>query len=195
MTDFQIDEIARVVEPNDAQRASLDELRTAMAQALDILKAACPTSSRHSDRTHRSDAGAARRDVGGGTHRARTAGAIQRAAQRSAEGSLQIPSAKRMSKTTRRRGASPTSLQRARRRNSRASDEQIERAVRPDETQRGALADLRNAISQAGELLKSNCPTYQPSHSVVRLEAMEQRLDAMLRAVEAVRPALMNFYG
>ena len=30
---------------------------------------------------------------------------------------------------------------------------------------------------------------------VVRLEAMEQRLDAMLRAVQTVEPALQKFYG
>jgi hypothetical protein len=73
--------------------------------------------------------------------------------------------------------------------------ERIERAVRPDEAQRSALADLRDAISQAGEILKADCPTYQPLTPVVRVEAMEQRLAAMLRAIETVRPALTRFYG
>jgi hypothetical protein len=43
--------------------------------------------------------------------------------------------------------------------------------------------------------LKSDCPTYRPLTPVVRLEAMEQRLDAMLRAVDTVQPALAKFYG
>jgi hypothetical protein len=43
VTDWRIDEIAQTVEPDDAQRAALEELKTAMAKALDILKAACPT--------------------------------------------------------------------------------------------------------------------------------------------------------
>jgi LTXXQ motif family protein len=43
--------------------------------------------------------------------------------------------------------------------------------------------------------LKSDCPTYRPLTPEVRLEAMEQRLDAMLRAVETVQPALAKFYG
>ena len=60
---------------------------------------------------------------------------------------------------------------------------------------RSALAELQNAISQAGEMLSSNCPTYRPLTPVVRLDAMEQRLDAMLRAVEKVQPALSRFYG
>jgi hypothetical protein len=73
--------------------------------------------------------------------------------------------------------------------------ERVERAVRPDDAQRSALADLQNAVAQAGQLLQSNCPTYRPLTPVVRLDAMEQRLDAMLRAVEVVQPALSKFYG
>jgi hypothetical protein len=38
-----IDEIARSVEPDEAQRTALEELKTAMAKAVDGLKAACPT--------------------------------------------------------------------------------------------------------------------------------------------------------
>ena len=44
LTDWPIERIAQTVEPNDAQRAVLDELKAATAQALDILKAACPTA-------------------------------------------------------------------------------------------------------------------------------------------------------
>jgi hypothetical protein len=67
--------------------------------------------------------------------------------------------------------------------------------VRPDEAQRAALKELEDATSQAVELLKSDCPTYRALTPVVRLEAMEQRLDAMLRAVQTVEPALQRFYG
>src|SRR5262249_51761727 len=44
LTDWPIERIAQTVEPNDAQRAVLDELKDATAQAFDILKAACPTA-------------------------------------------------------------------------------------------------------------------------------------------------------
>jgi hypothetical protein len=73
--------------------------------------------------------------------------------------------------------------------------ERIERMVQPDDAQRNAYRDLQIAIAQAGEVLKSNCPTYKPLTPVVRLEAMEQRLDAMLHAVDTVQPALAKFYG
>jgi len=50
-------------------------------------------------------------------------------------------------------------------------------------------------VAQAGELLKTDCPTYRPLTPVVRLDAMEQRLDAMLRAINLVQPALEKFYA
>ena len=73
--------------------------------------------------------------------------------------------------------------------------DEIERTIGPDDAQRAALMELRDATGQAVDLLKSDCPTYRPLTPVVRLEAMEQRLDAMLRAVQTVEPALQKFYG
>jgi hypothetical protein len=73
--------------------------------------------------------------------------------------------------------------------------ERIEQAVRPDEAQRGALKKLQDATSEAVNLLSSDCPTYRALTPVGRLQAMEQRLDAMLRAVQTVQPALEKFYG
>jgi len=73
--------------------------------------------------------------------------------------------------------------------------ERIERAVQPNDAQRNALKDLQDAMSEAVNLLKSDCPTYRALTPVGRLEAMEQRLGAMLRAVQTVQPALEKFYG
>ena len=73
--------------------------------------------------------------------------------------------------------------------------ERIERAVLPDGAQRSALKQLQDATSDAANLLSSECPTYRALTPVGRLQAMEQRLDAMLRAVQTVQPALEKFYG
>jgi len=73
--------------------------------------------------------------------------------------------------------------------------ERIERAVRPDGAQRTALKELQDATSEAVNLLNSDCPTYRVLTQVGRLQAMEQRLDAMLRAVQTVQPALEKFYA
>ena len=71
----------------------------------------------------------------------------------------------------------------------------MELALRPDEVQRASLRALQDAIAQAGDLLKADCPTYRPITPVVRIDAIEQRLDAMLRAINIVQPALEKFYG
>ena len=73
--------------------------------------------------------------------------------------------------------------------------ERIEQVVRPDDAQRGALEELREATTQAVNLLQSDCPTYRPLTVTGRVEVMEQRLAAMLRAVDLVQPALARFYG
>src|SRR5262249_7194804 len=73
--------------------------------------------------------------------------------------------------------------------------ERIDRAVQPDGAQRSALKELQNSTSEAANLLNAECPTYRALTPVGRLQAMEQRLDAMLRAVQTVQPALEKFYS
>jgi LTXXQ motif family protein len=50
-------------------------------------------------------------------------------------------------------------------------------------------------VSNAAEDLKVNCPTYQTLTPTGRVEAMEERLDATLAAVQTVQPALTKFYN
>jgi LTXXQ motif family protein len=73
--------------------------------------------------------------------------------------------------------------------------DRIDRVVEPDETQRGALKELQDATAEAANFLNSECPSDRALTVVGRLQAMEQRLDAMRRAVETVQPALERFYG
>ena len=73
--------------------------------------------------------------------------------------------------------------------------ERIDRAVQPDAAQRSALQQLQEAMSQAADALSSECPTNRALTPVGRLQVMEQRLDAMLHAVQTVQPTLENFYA
>jgi len=41
----------------------------------------------------------------------------------------------------------------------------MELAVRPDEVQRASLRALQDGVAPAGELLKTDCPTYRPAAS------------------------------
>ena len=72
--------------------------------------------------------------------------------------------------------------------------ERIAQQVMPTAEQSSLLDQLKNATAQAVDLLKSNCPTDVPSTPTGRLDAMRQRLEPMLQAVQMVRPALDKFY-
>jgi hypothetical protein len=197
VTDWQINEIAQAVEPDGAQRAALDELKAATAQALGILKAACPTElpSTPTGRIEAMHARLAAMLTAVRTVRAPIAKFYsllndEQKARFNALGSSgddqNEPQTRRdLTQACSERAAGIAGL----------PIERVERAVRPDDAQRAAFRALQNAISEAGELLKSNCPTYKALTPVVRLDAMEQRLDAMLRAVDMVQPALAKFYG
>jgi hypothetical protein len=194
LTDWPIERIAQTVEPNDAQRAALDELRTATAAALDILKAACPTDL-PSTPIGRLDAMQKRLDA-----MLQAVRTVRPALDRFSQSLTDEQKA-------RFNALGPEENQQQARRDltqmcgARAAGigslptERIERAVRPTEAQRATLKELQDAMSEAGNVLKSDCPTYRPLTPIGRLEAMEQRLNAMLRAVTTVQPALELFYS
>jgi len=73
--------------------------------------------------------------------------------------------------------------------------EQISRQVSPDQNQQGLLADLKDATAKAINILQAACPNDLPSTPTGRLAAMHVRVQAMLQAVQTVRPALDKFYN
>jgi hypothetical protein len=196
LTDWPIERIAQTVEPNDAQRTALDALKDATAKALDVLKAACPTAL-PSTPTGRIEAMRQRleamlqavRTVRPALEKFYESLNDEQKARFSALGSEGNPDqqqAKRdLTQVCGERASGIASL----------PLERIERAVQPDEAQRAALEQLQHATSEAVNLLRSDCPTDRSLTPVGRLQAMEQRLDAMLRAVQAVEPALEKFYA
>ena len=72
--------------------------------------------------------------------------------------------------------------------------ERIERTVRPTDTQRPKLDELRTASAKAAEIISAACPRELPQSPVARMEMMEKRLNAMLEAVKLVRPTFAAFY-
>jgi LTXXQ motif family protein len=196
VTDWRINEIAQLVEPDEAQRAALEELKAAMAKAVDMLKAGCPTDL-PSTPTGRIEAMRVRLSAmleAVRTVRAPLAKfyALLNDEQKARFNAL--PSGQDQNEPERRRNLSVLCSERVSGISS-VPIRRMELAVRPDEVQRASLRALYDAIAQAGELLKTDCPTYRPITPVVRIDAMEQRLDAMLRAIDIVQPALQKFYG
>jgi hypothetical protein len=194
LTDWPIERISQTVEPNDDQRAILDELRTATAKALDQLNAACPTAL-PSTPTGRIEAMRQRLDA------MLAAVRTVRPALEKFYGSLDDEQKARFDSLNANGAAQQGQRSLTQVCGQRASGiaslrlDGIDRGVAPHETQRGALKELQDATAAAAELLNSECPTYRALTVVGRLQAMEQRLEAMRRAVETVQPALERFYG
>src|SRR5262249_31307296 len=71
----------------------------------------------------------------------------------------------------------------------------IAQTVGADEKGRNALAALRERAKTAAERLAADCPQDVPAAPAARLEAVEQGIDAALKAFDTVEPALATFYG
>ncbi len=73
--------------------------------------------------------------------------------------------------------------------------ERIEDAVRPTDMQQAALDRLGKANEEAVAVLQDACPDSMPQTPVGRLDVIEKRLSAMIRAAKIIGPALQEFYG
>jgi len=195
LTDWPIERISEAVEPNEAQRAALDELNAATAKSIDILKGACPNDL-PSIPTGRLNAMEGRLQV--------MLQAVQtvrppldhfyqllsdeQKARFNAVSPSDTPAAGQDQRdltrlcTGRVAGIADLPIDR------------IAKAVRPTEAQQPSLDELKAASVKAAEGLKGNCPAYQSLTPTGRVEAMEKRLEAMLEAAKTVQPALTKFY-
>jgi hypothetical protein len=70
-----------------------------------------------------------------------------------------------------------------------------DKAVHPNESQRADLTDLSKAAAAAADKIKASCPAETPLTVTGRLDAMKNRLAAMLDAVRMVRTPLERFYS
>jgi ABC-type transporter MlaC component len=73
--------------------------------------------------------------------------------------------------------------------------QRIEEMVQPTAQQQSAFDDLKSATENAGDRLRSSCPTAVPKSPVARLNTVEAQLNAVADAIRAVRPSLKNFYA
>jgi hypothetical protein len=195
LTDWPIERISQTVEPNEAQRAALDQLKAATAKSIEILKGACPTDL-PSIPTGRLAAMESRLQV--------MLQAVQ-TVRPPLEAFYGLLSDEQKSRFN---AVSPTETSTAAKdqrdltrlcteRGPGVADLPIDRiaqAVRPTEAQQAAFEELKAASAKAAETLKDNCPTYRALTPTGRVEAMQQRLEAMLQAVRIMQPALTKFY-
>jgi LTXXQ motif family protein len=197
LTAWPIERISQVVEPSEAQRAALGELKGATTSAIEILKAACPNDL-PSIPTGRLAAMQSRLQV--------MLQAVQTVRppldrfyqslsdEQKARFNVLAPSAKSALVGKDRRDLTRLCTERS----PGITDlpiELIAQTVRPTDAQRVSFDELKVASAKASDGLKGNCPTYQTLTPTARVEAMEKRLEAMLEAAKTVQPALSNFYN
>jgi hypothetical protein len=203
LTEWPVDRVTEVLKPDDAQRAALDELKTASDRAAELLRNACPTDV---SRTAPGRLDAMAKQVDALLQAVR----VVRPPLEKFYGALNDEQRERFIAMGRESAGTGG------RRGSRARDQQdtlarlcgaqsaqatrwpiehIERAVKPDEAQRAKLNDLWTASEDAAKIIKDTCPSEMPLTPPGRLAAMETRLDGMLAAINKVRPALDAFYA
>ncbi|MFL6799697.1 MAG: Spy/CpxP family protein refolding chaperone [Xanthobacteraceae bacterium] len=196
LTDWPIERISATVNPDEPQGVALGELKEATAKALELLRSACPTDL-PSTPTGRIEATHARLDAMLGAVRT-----VRPALDKFYE-LLNDEQKARFNATSADDPAVQGQSQRdlAQLCSARASGigglplERMERTLAPNEEQRVALKELQDANAEAVKGLQADCPTYRALTAVGRVEAMEQRLEAMLKAVTTVEPALFKLYG
>jgi hypothetical protein len=200
ITAWPLDSIVKAVQPTPEQRALLDELRSAAAKAADAFKESCSDSyamtppGRLRAMTNRISA-------------MLEAVRIVRPALEKFYHSLSDEQQARFNALGPNIGEQ--SQQQLQQDSSAQSDtcgepkssltnlpiERIETVIRPAGTQKDALDRLREATEKAVQGLQAACPDDVPLTPVGRLEVMEKRLEAMLKAAQLVQPALDELYA
>jgi hypothetical protein len=196
VTGWPIDQIQAAVQPNPDQGKLLDDLGNAVVKASDVIKSHCPTrvsftpTDRLADMQQRLEGMveavnvvqpplAKFYDALNDEQKARfnDVGAASARPPRGAQQAAQNPQGQCGENAM----AFPT--------------DRIDQVVHPNDAQRGKLDALQSASAKAVDLIKAACPTELSATPPGRLAVEGKRLQAMLQAVESIRPALDDFYG
>jgi hypothetical protein len=193
-----IDQIQQAIQPNDAQRAALDELANASVKAAQQIKAACPTQialtapGRLTAMQQRIEAmisavetvqPALQKfwDLLDDEQRAR----LNAIAQDQRQNEAAKNDNRSLAESCQSAAASVPQWPEA----------EIEARLHLTDVQRASLVALKDATAKAADMLKASCPTTAPITPPARLETIANRLDTMQQAVKIVRAALDDFYG
>jgi len=200
LTDFPIEQISRQVQPTQEQQALLDDLKVATDKAVQVLQGACPNDlpatptgrlaamrlrvramlrAVQTVRPALDKFYASLSDEQKERFNALDQGNAGATAQNQSGGFAQFCGGQNSSVVNLPIG-------------------RIEQTLRPNQTQEAALRDVSDASAKAADILHAACPNGPGQEMLTppgRIAAMEQRLDAMLQAIDTVRPALTKFYA
>jgi hypothetical protein len=192
-----IDQIQQAIQPNEAQRAALDNLANASVKAAQAIKAACPNKivltapGRLAAMESRLEAMiSAVKLVQSPLDRFYGLLDDEQKSRFNALGQNQRDD-RRAGRNAEDRAALGCGAQ------SGATDwptAEIEARLHPTEAQRASLANLKDASAKAAEMLRASCAPDTALTPPTRLAAVGQRLDIMLQAVETVKAAVDDLY-
>jgi hypothetical protein len=186
----------QAIQPNEAQRAALDDLANALISAAQMIRASCPTQTAF-------------------TAPDRLASMQQRiGAMIKAELAVEQPLGKFYDLLDDEQEARLNALAEDRRKISAANRateapacgtaqsaalqwpaDEIEARLHPNDAQRAALKVLQDANARAAGMLNAECLPNDVTTPPARLDAVDGRLAALQQAVYLVSAALENFYA
>jgi hypothetical protein len=199
LTDWPIERIAQQVGPTDEQRSLLDQLKDATANAVNLLKSACPTDL---PSTPTGRLAAMRQRI----EPMLQAVQLVRPALDKFYGSLsdeqkerfialEAEGAPKAGRTANRQPNVAQACGGSAKQIASLPINQIQQLLHPNDAQRAALDELNNASTQAAAVLNENCAPDQALTPTGRVAAMEARLAAMVKALDTVQPAIAKFYN
>lgn len=197
VSDLPIQQLEKTIIATEEQRAALDELKAATIRASEILKQSCSPDtpltpvSRLDAMQRRLQAMADANEAVKGplTHlySLLTEEQKQRLAAFAAKGKDKQPAPKKsiniVELCTTQAGFTKVPA------------EQIASSIELNDAQKAELEKLKDASAQASETLKASCPASVPETVDGRLDAAQQRVTALIQAVDTVKPAVRDFYA
>jgi hypothetical protein len=204
VTGWPIDQIAAAVQPNEDQSKLLDDLGNAVVKASGVVKSNCPTTVSFTP-TGRLDAMQQRLqglvqavnivgepldkfyDSLSDEQKARFNSIKPPANNEGAPNAQAATSAQDTNAANPKGECGESSLA--------WPTEQIDRVVQPNDAQRAKLEALQTAVANGADIIKAACPSETPSTPPARLAAVGKHLQAMLQAVDTIRPPLHDFYN
>jgi hypothetical protein len=192
-----VDQIRDAVQPNEVQRAALDDLAKALVSAAQMIRVSCPAKpaftapDRLAVMQQRVDAMIRAElalqqplekfyDLLDGDQKAKL--------NARAEDRLKMPVTNSDGEVSAQTcDAQPTALQ--------WPADEIEARLHPNDTQRAAFRTLRHASSRAVDILNDECQPKDATTPTARLYAVDDRLNAMQQALNLVSAALQDLYA
>ena len=196
VTAWPLADIARAVQPTPEQRALLDELKTAAANAAGVFKDSCAE-------TYALTPPGRLRAMMNRISATLEAVKIVRPALENFYNSLSDEQQARFNalgpnvgeRSSQPQDASAEGCGDPKSSLTQLPIQRVEAVLHPAGKQKEALDRLSDATAKGVEALQAACPNDVPLTPVGRLEAMQHRLEAMLTAAKLVEPAMDEFYA